>query len=138
MRRTGGTIAVTAGMFGTLAAILTLIVGLASAFESEKAAAISWPEWGAVVFSFATIFLGAICLHARSISAGLLLMSASVCGAVLGGVFVGLFMALTFVGGAVASYSVVAERGHVAAAHELSEGDPVTRRLQVGEVTAVP
>lgn len=138
MRRTGGTIAVTAGIFGTLAAILTLVVALASALEAEKAAAISWPEWGALMFSFATIFLGAICLHARSISAGLLLMSASVCGAILGGAFVALFMALTFAGGAVASYSVMVERARAAPVTEVSECEPIGRQLQSRGITAAP
>jgi hypothetical protein len=103
MHTMGGTIAVTAGVFGTIAAIMTLMVGLAGALEAERAAQISWSEWGGVIFSFATVFLGAICLHTRSISAGLLLMLASVFGGVLGGAGVAVFMALSFVGGAVAS-----------------------------------
>lgn len=109
MRTLGGTVAVTAGIFGTIAAMLTLVVGLAGAFHAEEAAGIRWSEWGALVISFATVLLGAVCLHARSVSAGLVLMMASVCGAVLGGVFVAVFMALTFAGGAVASIGVIAE-----------------------------
>jgi hypothetical protein len=117
MRVTGGAIAVTAGIFGTIAAVLTLIIGLASAFEAERAVQISWSEWGAVVASFSTVFLGAICLHARSVAAAMLLMIASVCGAVVGGMFVAVFMALTFVGGAAASIGVIAETERLA-------GDP--------------
>jgi hypothetical protein len=109
MRVTGGAIAVTAGIFGTIAAVLTLIIGLASAFEVEKAVQISWSEWGAVVAAFSTVFLGAICLHARSVSAGVLLIIASVSGGVVGGMFVAVFMALTFVGGAAASIGAIAE-----------------------------
>lgn len=114
MRTVGGMIAVTAGIFGTLAAVMTLIVGLAGAFHAEVATPISWAEWGGVVFAFATVFLGAICFHARSVSAGLLLMIASVCGAVIGGMLVAMFMALTFIGGAVASIGVIAESDRAA------------------------
>jgi hypothetical protein len=118
MRTVGGTIAVTAGIFATIAAALTLVVGLASAFHAEQATQIRWSEWGAVIVSFATVFLGAICLHARSVTAGLVLMMASVCGAVVGGVFVAGLMALTFAGGAIASMGVIAEAASGAPAHD--------------------
>jgi hypothetical protein len=117
MRTAGGAIAVTAGVFATIAAALTLVVGLAGAFHAEQAMQIRWSEWGAVIVSFATVFLGAICLHARSVTAGLVLMMASVCGAVVGGVFVAGFMVLTFVGGAIASIGMIAETAPVAPAH---------------------
>lgn len=127
MRTVGGTIAATAGIFATIAALLTLMVGLAGAFHAEQATQIRWSEWGAVIVSFATVFLGAICLHARSVTSGLVLMMASVCGAVLGGVFVAGFMLLTFAGGAIASIGVIAEtasgaRGHNGA--QISESPP--------------
>ena len=109
MRTLGGTVAVTAGIFATIAAMLTLVVGLAGALHAEEASQIRWSEWGAVIAAFATVFLGAICLHARSVTAGLVLMMASVCGAVLSGVVVAGFMVLTFAGGAVASMGVIAE-----------------------------
>ena len=118
MRTLGGTIAVTAGIFATIAAALTLVVGLAGAFHAEEASQIRWSEWGAVIVSFATVFLGAICLHARSVSAGLVLMMASVCGAVLSGVVVAGFMALTFAGGAIASMGVIAESASGGTAHD--------------------
>jgi hypothetical protein len=118
MRTVGGTIAVTAGIFATIAAMLTLVVGLAVAFHADQATQIRWFEWGAVIVSFATVFLGAICLHARSVTAGLVLMMASVSGAVLGGVFVAGFMVLTFIGGAIASMGVIAETASGAPAQE--------------------
>jgi ABC-type multidrug transport system permease subunit len=109
MRTLGGNIAVTAGLFGTVAAVATLVVGLAGAIEAEQPVGISWFEWGAVLVSFSTVFLGAICLHARSVMAGMVLMVASMCGVMVGGVFVAVFMVLTFVGGAVASLGVILE-----------------------------
>ena len=118
MRTLGGTIAVTAGIFGTIAALLTLVVGLAGSFHAEQATQIRWSEWGALVVAFATVFLGAICLHARSVTAGLMLMMASVCGAVVGGVFVAGFMVLTFAGGAVASLGQIAETAPAAPVHD--------------------
>lgn len=118
MRTLGGTIAVTAGIFATIAALLTLVVGLAGAFHAEQAMQIRWSEWGAVIVSFATVFLGAICLHARSVTSGLVLMMASVCGAVVGGVFVAGLMVVTFAGGAIASLGVIAETASGAPAQE--------------------
>ncbi len=64
------------------------------------------------------MFLGAICLHARSVTAGLVLMMASVCGAVVGGIFVAGLMVLTFAGGAIASMGVIAEIGSEALPHD--------------------
>lgn len=123
MRTLGGTIAVTAGIFATIAAVLTLMIGLAGAFHAEQATQIRWSEWGAVIVSFATVFLAAICLHARSVTSGLVLMMASVCGAVLGGVFVAGFMVLAFAGGALASMGVVAETASGAPGQD---GDPTS------------
>jgi len=94
------------------------VVGLAGAFHTEQATQIRWSEWGAVIVSFATVFLGAICLHARSVTAGLVLMMASVCGAVLGGVFVAGLMVLAFAGGAIASIGVIAEAASGAPAQD--------------------
>lgn len=109
MRTLGGNIAVTAGIFGTVAAVTTLVVGLAGAMGTDQPVGISWFEWGAVLVSFSTVFLAAICLHARSVMAGMVLMIASMCGVIVGGVFVAVFMALAFVGGAVASLGAILE-----------------------------
>lgn len=114
MRMVGGTIAVTAGILGTIAAVLALVAGLAGAFHAEAVTQIRWSEWGAVMFSFATVFLGAISLHARSVSAGMVLMVASLCGAIVGGLLVSVFMALTFIGGAVASVGLITDSGSIA------------------------
>ena len=113
MRIVGGTIAVTAGIFATIAAVLLLVVALAGAFQSQGTPQISWSEWGGVVFSFATVFLGAILLHARSVSAGLVLMAASVGGAVVGGAVVAVFMGLVFFGGVIASAGIVADNSRL-------------------------
>lgn len=114
MRVVGGTIVVTSGIFATIAAVLTLVVALAGAFQSQGMPQISWAEWGGVAFSFATVFLGATVLHARSVSAGLVLMAASVCGAVIGGAVVAVFMGMVFFGGAVASTAIIAESDRLA------------------------
>lgn len=109
MRTLGGNIAVTSGIFGTVAALVTLMVGLAGAMGADQPVPISWFEWGAVLVAFSTVFLGAICLHARSVTAGMVLMIASMSGVIVGGLVVAVFMALTFVGGAVASVGVILE-----------------------------
>jgi hypothetical protein len=64
------------------------------------------------------VFLGAICLHARSVTSGLVLMMASVCGAVLGGVLVASFMLLAFAGGAIASIGLIVETSSGAPAQD--------------------
>lgn len=105
MRKAGGIIAIIAGVFGVLAAFITLMVGeLGSAFEANGADQVVWLGWGGVVFSFATVALGAVCVQARSALPGVLLITASIAGVVLGGTLVALFMILSLVGGLLATF----------------------------------
>jgi hypothetical protein len=107
MQKAGGIIALVAGIFGVMAAFVTLMIGgIGSAFEAEGASTVVGLGWGGVLFSFATIVLGAIAISAKSRIPGALLIISSVLGAVLGGTFVALFMVLAFVGGLLATIGV--------------------------------
>jgi uncharacterized protein YecT (DUF1311 family) len=104
MRKAGGIIALVAGIFATLAAIVTLSVGgLGSAFQAEGAETVIWLGVGGVFFSFLTIILGAVAIGAKSRNPGMLLILSSIAGATLGGTFVAVFMVLALIGGVLAS-----------------------------------
>jgi len=105
MRKAGGIIALIAGIFGIFAAIATLFVGgMGAAFEAEGADTVVGLGWGGVVFSFLVIILGAVCMGAKSKIPGVLLIIASIFGAVLGGTLVALFMVLALIGGILALF----------------------------------
>jgi hypothetical protein len=104
MRKAGGIIALIGGIFGTLAAILTLFIGgVAGAFEAEGATTVVGLGWGGIIFSFVTIVLGAVALGARSRVPGILLIICALVGAILGGTLVAVFMALALAGGVLAT-----------------------------------
>ena len=100
MKTAGGIIALIAGVFGIFAAIVTLMFGgVADAFEAEGAGEVVWLGWGGLLFSFLTIVLGAVSLGVDSKKVGIALIASSLLGAVLGGLFVAVFMTLALLGG---------------------------------------
>lgn len=103
MQKAGGIIALIAGIFGVIAAIVTLSIGgIGSAFEAEDAGTVVGLGWGGLGFSFATIVLGAVALGSRSRLPGLLLIFSALAGVVLGGTLVAVFMVLALIGGILA------------------------------------
>jgi hypothetical protein len=103
MQKAGGIIALIAGVFGVIAAGVTLLVGgIGSAAHSDGYSTVIGLGWGGLGFSFLTIILGAVAMGTRSRLPGVLLIVCSLAGAILGGTFVALFMALSFIGGIVA------------------------------------
>ena len=60
--------------------------------------------WGGVVFSFLAIVLGAVAMGAKGRTPGVLLILCAVGGAILGGTFVAVFMALVLIGGILALF----------------------------------
>lgn len=114
MRKAGGIIALVAGIFGVFAAGFTLFFGgVGAAFEAEDAGTVIGLGWGGVAFSFLTIILGAVAINAKGRGPGVLLILCAVAGAILGGTFVAVFMALAAAGGILA---VVAKRESAAPA----------------------
>lgn len=100
MKKAGGIIALIAGIFGIFAAGATLFVGgLGGAFEAESAGTIVNLGWGGFLFSFLTIIFSAICMVVESKWPGIILIIVAVSGAVLGGLWVAIFMALALLGG---------------------------------------
>lgn len=106
MQKSGGIIALVAGILGTGAALITLLFGgIGGAFDAEGADTVVGLGWGGLLFSFATIVLGAVAISATSKIPGILLIAAAVLGAVLGGTFVAIFMVLAAIGGILATVS---------------------------------
>lgn len=105
MKKSGGIVALIAGIFGLLSAFATLFVGgIGSAFKAEGADTVIGLGWGGVLFSFIVIILGAVCMNATSKLPGVLLIISAVLGAILGGTLVALFMVLALVGGILALF----------------------------------
>ena len=116
MRKAGGIIALIAGVFGTLAAGATLLIGgVGGALELEGASTIIGLGWGGVLFSFLTIIFGAVAMNAQSRLPGLLLAVTAILGAVLGGTLVAIFMLLALVGGILALLGGPAVTGRTSA-----------------------
>lgn len=105
MQKAGGIIALIAGVFAVIAAFATLLIGGAgSAMETDGADTVIALGWGGVLFSFLCIILGAVAMGARSKMPGALLIICAIAGAILGGTFVAIFMALALVGGILALF----------------------------------
>lgn len=102
MGKAGGIIGILAGIFGVIAAVVTLFVGgVGSAFQAESAKTVVGLGWGGVVFSFLAIVFGAIAF-ARPRGAGIGLIIVSIAGAILGGTLVAVCMVLSLIGGILA------------------------------------
>ena len=103
MRKAGGIVALIAGIFGVIAALVTLFIGgVAGAFEAEGAGTVVGLGWGGVFFSFTTVVLGAVAIGVNRKVPGILLIVSAIAGAILGGTFVAVFMALALIGGILA------------------------------------
>jgi hypothetical protein len=106
MKKAGGLIALIAGIFAVFAAGATLLLGgTGAAFEMKDADLILWLGVGGLVSSFAVIVLGALSMNARSRIPPAMLMAVAVIGAIVGGTFVAVFMALALVGALLALIS---------------------------------
>lgn len=104
MRKAGGIIALIAGIFGFIAAIVTLFLGgIGGAVGSDGAGTVVGLGWGGIVFSFLTIILGAVAMGAKGRVPGVLLIVAAIAGAILGGTLVAVCMALALIGGLLAT-----------------------------------
>jgi len=104
MQKSGGIIALIAGIFGVIAAIVTLMFGgIASSVEAEGANTVVGLGFGGLAFSFLTIVLGAVAMGAKGKVPGILLIVCSIAGAILGGTLVAVFMVLALIGGVLAT-----------------------------------
>jgi len=104
MGKAGGIISIIAGIFGIIAAVVTLFFGgLGSALNTENASSVVGLGWGGVLFSFLVIIFGAVAF-AKPKPAGIALVICSIAGAILGGTFVAVCMVLSLVGGILAIF----------------------------------
>ena len=125
MQKAGGIIALIAGIFGFIAAIITLlagglVAGLESVSDSGNSASREIGTFGmlGIVFSFLTIIFGAIAMGAKSRISGYVLIVCAVAGAITGGTLVAICMVLALAGGIVATVGV---SGHKKESDELSQ-----------------
>ena len=104
MQKAGGIIGLIAGIFGVLAAGVTLFMGgLGGALKAEGASTVIGLGWGGVLFSFLCIIFGAVAMSSESKIPGALLTLSAIAGAILGGTLVAVFMVLAFIGGILAT-----------------------------------
>ena len=107
MRKAGGIVAVIAGIFGTIAAVITLSVGgMGSAFQAQGSSTVVYLGWGGLGFSFLAIILGAVVMSTQGKTPGALLILCALAGAILGGTLVAVCMGLAFIGGILALRNV--------------------------------
>ena len=100
LKKTGGALAVAAGVLGILATQLMFVLeGMDSTRESQDFATLVVFELGTVVLSFLTAASGAVSMSTRSRIPGALLIIAAIIAAFLGGPLVAFFMAVALAGG---------------------------------------
>lgn len=100
MQKSGGLIALIAGVLGVFAAMVTLFVGgVGGAFGGESAKTVVNLGFGGVFFSFMTIISGAIAMNAQNNKSGIVIVISSILGIILGGTLVAFFMFLSLIGG---------------------------------------
>lgn len=104
MRRAGGLIGLVAGIFGVLAAIVTLMIdGAGAAFKADRAGEVVALGWFGLLLSFLCIVLGAVAIRAAGQLPELLLIVTACLAAVFGGSMVAICMALALAGGVLAA-----------------------------------
>lgn len=102
MRKTGGVVALVAGLYGTVAAFVALIVvgGIGAAAKLDDLAV--WLGWGGVLFSLIAAFLGAACIVSPSRRPARILLVNALAGAALSLPPVAICMIAAFIGGMLA------------------------------------
>ena len=110
MQKSGGIIALVGGIFGTIAAIVTLFIGgVASAVEAEGASLVVTLGWVGGLAAFLSIIIGAVAMSAKSRTPGILLILCAILGMVFGGSMVAICMILTLAGGVMALFGIKKE-----------------------------
>jgi hypothetical protein len=100
MKKAGALLALIAGIFGTIAAVVTLFFGgLADAFETDNATTVIGLGWGGILFSFIVLVLGALSFSTQNKILGILLILSSLGGMILGGTLVAVCLVLSLIGG---------------------------------------
>lgn len=83
MRKAGGIIAIISGVFGSIFALLILLIGgIADAFD-EDATMVLQLGLGWLVFSFSSIVIGSICMFVESRVPGIVLIIVTTAGGII-------------------------------------------------------
>lgn len=103
MIKTGGILAIIAGLLGLLAGFVTLFLGgLGSAFSASGASDVVSFGWGGILFSLLVVIYGGIAISKPKPGATGIILSA-ILGMALGGTLVAILMILALVGGIMAA-----------------------------------
>lgn len=103
MIKTGGILAIIAGVLGLLAGFVTLFLGgLGSAFSASGFGDVVSLGWGGILFSLLVVIYGSIAISKPTPGATGIILSA-ILGIVLGGTLVAILMILAIVGGIMAA-----------------------------------
>ncbi len=119
MQKSGGIIALVGGIFGTLAAVVTLMAGgfvaglegvtaTVEGIAVDNSASNEITTFGilGLIAAFTTIILGAITMSAKSKKPGIFLIICAVIGGLTGGTLVAVCMVLTLAGGIVSMIGI--------------------------------
>tara|TARA_Y100001935_G_scaffold255564_1_gene269515 strand:+ start:4621 stop:5001 length:381 start_codon:yes stop_codon:yes gene_type:complete len=119
MQKSGGIIALVGGIFGTLAAVVTLMAGgfvaglegvtaTVEGIAVDNSASSQITTFGilGLIAAFTTIILGAITMSAKSKKPGIFLIICAVIGGLTGGTLVAVCMVLTLAGGIVSMIGI--------------------------------
>jgi hypothetical protein len=101
MRRTGGLIALAAGLCGAFAAFITLIVAGAFA-NADPIPLFAFLEWRGAIFSALIMTLAVACLAGSSRRPALYLLLVSLAATLMSGTLVSFWMAFASLGGLLA------------------------------------
>jgi hypothetical protein len=102
MKIAAGILGILGGIFGSIAAFVTLFLGgLGGAFGAEGASTVVGLGWGGLLFSIVSIVFGALAFG-KLRAAGYGLVISSILGGILGGTLVGICMIFPLVGGILA------------------------------------
>lgn len=100
MKTAGGILAIIGGIFGIIAALLTLgIGGIGSAVGQEDMDTVGLLGLGGLLFSILVIIFAGLSLKAQRKVIPFTLIALSLAGAILGGGFVAFCMVLSIIGG---------------------------------------
>ena len=103
MIKTGGILAIIAGLLGLLAGFVTLFLGgLGSVFSASGAGDVVSFGWGGILFSLLVVIYGGIAISKPKPGATGIILSA-ILGMALGGTLVAILMTLALVGGIMAA-----------------------------------
>lgn len=124
MSKAGGIIGLIAGVFGFIAALVTLLFGgIGSALGATGGSMVVSLGWGGVLFSFLTIVAGAVALS-KAKAGGWSLIGFAIGGACLGGTLVAICMVLALLGGILAVAGAPRKQLGAVAAEPVLGGEP--------------